>query len=359
MSLAGDLHVERLVRRLGRVLGHEVEVLRRLRPRIFEDAPLVRAVEEVAVGGVGLLERRRHRDVELAAVGDEVGAPLQLPLPPGTDDADARLELVGGDLEADLVVALPGGSVADGVGSLLPGDVHHVLRDDGARQRGAEQVHPLVNGAGPQRREDEVPRELLADVALHVLHRARLLRLGGERGELLPLPQVGTEGDHLGVIVLHQPAKDHAGVEAAGVGEHHLALPLLGGSPRVPASHRGLRSTLGQGFLSSLLARVTRDPLRGGRFHTTDRAKGGGRPRRAGAGFPLQRPEGSAKPARCCTGTGTAGPASTAVRQRTLPPSGARARTTYGRSEEPRRQPVPPAASFTGTEAPGRPNRAS
>ena len=44
-------------------------------------------------------------------------------------------------------------------------------------------------------------------------------RLGARGLELLALAEVGGEGDDLAVIGLLQPLQDHAGVEAARIGE--------------------------------------------------------------------------------------------------------------------------------------------
>ena len=38
----------------------------------------------------------------------------------------------------------------------------------------------------------------------------------------LGLAEVGAVADHLAAVVLPQPGHDHRGVEAAGVGQHHL-----------------------------------------------------------------------------------------------------------------------------------------
>jgi hypothetical protein len=47
--------------------------------------------------------------------------------------------------------------------------------------------------------------------------------------DLLALAEVGGEGDHLAAIGGLQPFQDDGGIEAAGIGEHHLFhLVLLG-----------------------------------------------------------------------------------------------------------------------------------
>jgi hypothetical protein len=104
----------------------------------------------------------------------------------------------------------------------LPLPVAPWLRDDRPRDGGAEHVQPLVERVRAEHREQEVPHELLAQVALHVLRGAGLLRLLVEAAHLLALAEVGAEGDDLRLVVLDEPPEDDARVEAAGVGEHDL-----------------------------------------------------------------------------------------------------------------------------------------
>jgi NAD(P)-dependent dehydrogenase (short-subunit alcohol dehydrogenase family) len=96
---------------------------------------------------------------------------------PRGDDVQVRRERGGGEFEADLVVALAGGAVGDGVGLLGLGDLHHALGDERPRDRGAEEVLALVNRAGAHHRVDEVLRELLLEVIDVNLRGAGLLGL--------------------------------------------------------------------------------------------------------------------------------------------------------------------------------------
>jgi hypothetical protein len=84
---------------------------------ILQDAALEADVQQVAVHGVGLLGG--GLDVGclcFLAVGDHGLAARELEAPaPGGDDLDVRLQRVGGQLEAHLVVALAGRAVGDGV----------------------------------------------------------------------------------------------------------------------------------------------------------------------------------------------------------------------------------------------------
>ena len=62
---------------------------------------------------------RRDGNSVLLGVLNHLRAALQVPLPPGGNDLDVRLESVVGHLEADLVVTLTRGTVADSVSSNL------------------------------------------------------------------------------------------------------------------------------------------------------------------------------------------------------------------------------------------------
>ena len=171
-------------------------------------------------------------DLDLVLLGEvQQGlTALEVPLPPGRDHPDIGFERVIAQLEADLVIALAGGAVTDGVGAGQPRDLDLALGDQRPGDRGAEQVLALIDGVGPEHGEDEVADELLA----HVLDE-NVLRLhpGGERlgaggFDLLALAQVGGEGHHFGAVFGLQPLQDDGGVEAAGIGEHDLLDGLVG-----------------------------------------------------------------------------------------------------------------------------------
>ena len=210
---------------VGSLLGRDAEeehVLVRLAPRVLQDAALVADVQQVTVGAVRLLARHRHRNPLFLGVGDELAARAEVPDAPRGNDADAGLEGVVGELEAHLVVALAGGAVGDGVGSLLAGDLDLPLGDQRPGDGGAEQVGVLVDGAGAQHRKDEVAHELLAQVVDVDRAGAAAAGLRLHRLELLPLAEVGAEGDDLGPVGLDQPGEDDGGIESSRVGEYDL-----------------------------------------------------------------------------------------------------------------------------------------
>ena len=163
-------------------------------------------------------------DGDLVLLGEfqQPGAAGQVPLAPRGDDLDVGLQRVIAEFETHLVVALAGRAVRHRVGADLFGDLDLALRDQRAGDRGAEQVLAFVQRVGAEHREDEVAHEGLAQVVDEDLLHAGVLGLLARRAEFLALAEIGGEGDDLAAIGHLEPAQDHAGVEAAGIGEHDL-----------------------------------------------------------------------------------------------------------------------------------------
>src|SRR3546814_9505416 len=111
------------------------------RSRVFERAAFVGDVQQVGVGGVGRLAvlAARDRDLVLLGILDEGRTRVQVPLAPGGDHLDVWLQRVIAQLEADLIVALAGGTVGDLVGADLLGDPDLALGDPRPRDRRAGQ----------------------------------------------------------------------------------------------------------------------------------------------------------------------------------------------------------------------------
>ena len=223
-----DDHVFRGVGGLGKRLGHHGDLFRELVPRVFEDAALEADVQQIAVHAVRLGGGGGDRDAVLLRVFDEVHAAREIPLAPRGDDLDVRLHRIGGQLEADLVVALAGRAVADRVGAFGAGDFDQALADQGTGDGGAEQVVAFVDRVGLHHREDEVAGELFIQVLDVAFGRSGADRLGFNAVELLLLADVGAEADHLGIVLFFDPLDDHGGVKSAGIGDDYFHLKLLG-----------------------------------------------------------------------------------------------------------------------------------
>ena len=181
-----------------RVGGVDEDVLRRLDPRVLEDAALGGAAPEVLVDGV----RRALGDVDRQPVLLGEGDGPVTGHAAVTDRGDARKlrgQRADADLEAHLVVALAGAAVRDGVGPMRTRGGHEVLDDERSRQRRDQRVAVHVERVGAYRRADEVAGELLPGIDDDRLDGAAGERALADRFEVLAaLPDVDGDGDDLG-----------------------------------------------------------------------------------------------------------------------------------------------------------------
>ena len=189
---------------------------------VLQVQALVAQVPEVLILGVVGLPADLQRHLVGLGVVDLLLPGLDVPLPPGGDDLHLGGEALDGQLEADLVVALAGAAVGDGVGALRHGDLRQLLADDGPGEGRAQEVG-LVLGVHLHGGDD--------DLVHHLVHKIRHDELGGagldglllQALQLIPLAHVGGHGDDLGVVVvLLQPGDDDGGIQAAGIGQHDL-----------------------------------------------------------------------------------------------------------------------------------------
>src|SRR5665254_9765 len=92
-------------------------------------------------------------------------------------------------------------------------------RCSGPRDRGTEQVLPLVQRIGPEHREHVIAHEFLAQVLDENVRGldAEQQRLLARRLEFLALAEIGGEGDDLAAIGGLQPLQDDRGVEPARI----------------------------------------------------------------------------------------------------------------------------------------------
>jgi hypothetical protein len=112
-------------------------------------------------------------------------------------------------------------------------DLDQPLGNQRPRDRGAEQVQPLIERVGAEHREDEVAHEFLAHILDVDFLDAQHLGLLARGLQLLALAEIGGEGHHLAAILGLQPFQDDRGVETAGIGENdflgrgHGRIPVL------------------------------------------------------------------------------------------------------------------------------------
>ena len=172
------------------------------------------------------------RDLVLLGELEQLGARGEVPFAPRRDDLDVGLQRVIGELEAHLVVAFAGRAVRHGVGADLFGDLDLALaRSAGGRSRcrAGTGLHTARWRGTSERRSRGRMSSRRSSMKSFRLD-AEQLGLLARRAELLALAEIGGEGDDLAAVGRLQPAQDHAGVEAAGIGEHdllHILLPSL------------------------------------------------------------------------------------------------------------------------------------
>ena len=127
---------------------------------------------------------------------------LDVPDPPGGDDFHLRGKGLDGQLEAHLVVPLAGAAVSDVLGAVLVRDVHKVLGDDGAGERGEQRVDALVLAVRPDGLGDDGLGVLLAHVDGLGGNGSHIEGLLLDPGEvLLVLANVAADGDDVHVLL--------------------------------------------------------------------------------------------------------------------------------------------------------------
>ena len=137
------------------------------------------------------------------------------------DAGEVRGEVGDAHLEADLVVALAGGAVADDRRAVLARRRHQVLDDDRPGERGHQRVAVHVERVGLQGGQAVVVGELLAGVHDLGLDRpAGQGALADDLEVLTVLADVDRARDHLGPGLLGDPSDRHGRVQPTRVGQY-------------------------------------------------------------------------------------------------------------------------------------------
>ena len=105
---------------------------------VLQVQALVAQVPEVFILGIVRLPADFQGDLVGLGIVDLLVPALDVPLPPGGDDGHLRGEALDGQLKPDLVVALAGAAVGDGVRPLGLGDFHQLPGDDGPGESRAQ-----------------------------------------------------------------------------------------------------------------------------------------------------------------------------------------------------------------------------
>ena len=151
---------------------------------------------------------------------EQFGAAAQIPFAPGGDDLDLGVQRVGGQFETHLVIALAGGAMGHGIGAGFLGDLNKALGNQGSRDRGAQQIQPLVDGIGAEHWEHKIAHEFFAQVFDIDIVRAHHLGFGAGWFQLFSLAKIGGEGHDLAAVFGLQPFENDRCIQTAGIGEN-------------------------------------------------------------------------------------------------------------------------------------------
>ena len=179
-------------------------------------------VPEVAVAAVNLLPAGGDGDAALLGVIQTVFAGFQRPFAPGGNDFQFGRKRLKGMLEAHLIIALAGTAVGNSRGAFLKRYFHLILGDYRTRQRRSQQILVLIYSSGPQRRENIIGQELLAQVNHRDFRGAGLARLFRDHVNVVALAYVGDHGDDFAIVVLFQPGNNDGGVQPSGICQDHF-----------------------------------------------------------------------------------------------------------------------------------------
>src|SRR5206468_8039536 len=116
--------------------------------------------------------------------------------------------------KAHLIVALTGGAVGDGVGTLFSGDIDLRLGNQRPGNRGAQQIGSFVDGIGAQHGKDVLLDEFFPQVADDGFARTGFNRFTANRLQILALTEVGTESDNLTAVLFHEPTQNNRSVQS-------------------------------------------------------------------------------------------------------------------------------------------------
>ena len=89
----------------------------------------MREMPDVRVARVDLVLGCDDGDVVCRGIGERIFATPDIPLPPGRDDGKLGSERRVGQLEANLIVALPGAAMGQRIGPDLARDLHLAASD--------------------------------------------------------------------------------------------------------------------------------------------------------------------------------------------------------------------------------------
>jgi hypothetical protein len=126
----------------------------------------------------------------------------------GRDNAKLRRERGSGQLEAHLIVPLPGRPVRNRVCFFGARNLDHSFRDERARNTRAEKILALVNRAGLEHRKNKIAGEFFLEIGDVTFGRPNLAQYISERLEMTPNGFEAKEGQNNKSKLVYEKSRD-------------------------------------------------------------------------------------------------------------------------------------------------------
>ena len=175
----------------------------------------------VLVLGVVGLAVNLQRNVVCFCVINFLVAAVQLPETPRSQNLHLRCESLDSQLETNLIVALAGAAMHDGVRAFLLSDLNKTASDDRTSEGGTQQV-ALVVCAGLHGRDNVIINEFLGQIHDVQLGSAGLECLLFQTVQLGSLSYVAGNSDYFTAVVFLQPRNQNGSIQSAGICQNCL-----------------------------------------------------------------------------------------------------------------------------------------
>ena len=187
---------------------------------VFQVQTFMGQMPEVLVLGIVGLTVDLQRDVMGFGIVDLFISGFDGPFTPGSNDGHVRSEMLDSKFKADLIVALAGAAVADGVSAFLESDLNEPLGNAWTGRAGTQQVF-FVDGAGFHGGDNKVIHIFIHEIQHIQLGSAGLQGFLFQSLEFVSLSDIAGDGDDFRIVVVFlEPGDDDGCIQSAGVGEY-------------------------------------------------------------------------------------------------------------------------------------------
>ena len=217
-------HIFCFISSLRERLGHDVDLFRTFGPGIFQNTAFKGDMQQVAVHGIGLLQRAADRNIVLTGIFDHFGTGMEIPvgITPCSNDLGCGVQSISVQLETDLVVALAGGTVADGISAFLFADIDQTFCNERTGNGGTQQVVAFVDGICLHHGEDEIAGKFFGQVFHIALGGTGTDRLFFQPGSFFRLPDICAVADNFCIVSVFDPLDDDGCIKSARISNDDL-----------------------------------------------------------------------------------------------------------------------------------------